>query len=69
MFIQKQKLIQEIDRMKEMYDIPVEVFEEFYRSKEASKKWVTYSSFNSSGLTFKKRQNRNDMPDLKEQVV
>ena len=67
MFIQKQKLIREIDKIKEMYDIPVEGFEEFYRSKEESKKWATYSSsFNSSAVTFKKKQNKNDMPDLKE---
>ena len=49
-----------------MYDIPAEVFEEFYRSKQASKKWATYSSFNSSDITFKKKQNKNDMPYLKE---
>lgn len=33
MFIQKQKLLGEIEKMKEMYDIPAEIFEEFYQTK------------------------------------
>ena len=66
MFIQKQKLLQQIEKMKEMYDIPVEVIEAFYKSVDASKKWASYSSLSNSKFSYKKKLNKNEMSCLKE---
>lgn len=53
MVMKREKLMREIEEMKETYQIPVEVVEEFYKTVEASKKWANYSSLSNSKVSSK----------------
>lgn len=69
MVMKKEKLTREIEEMKEMYQIPAEIVDQFYKSVEASKKWANYSSLSNSKVSSKKLQlsQKGTMKDEQDQ--